>query len=207
MSFKSLMKIFVNLITTSRLVFSVFLAFMHLKINKYKFLIAAILLFLTDFIDGILARKFKVQSYFGSTMDTIADKTLNIVLLLPLLSNNALAIIVLLEEVLIALMNAYGKFKGKHTRSSIIGKIKMWFLAISVILGYLYIFKSLPLFITNISFVLTIIIELYVIIEYYLYLKNQDSKKKTKKKITNYKKLIYILFSTKYYEENILTKD
>ena len=104
-------------------------------------------------------------------------------------------------------MNAYGKFKGKHTRSSIIGKIKMWFLAISVILGYLYIFKSLPLFITNISFVLTIIIELYVIIEYYLYLKNQDSKKKTKKKITNYKKLIYILFSTKYYEENILTKD
>lgn len=207
MDFRKIMKVFVNLITTSRLIFSIVLAFLYLKINKYKFLSLVIVLFLTDFIDGFLARKFKVQTYYGSTMDTIADKTLNIVLLLPLLKETKLAIIVLLEEALIALMNSYSKIKGKHTRSSIVGKIKMWFLAISVILGYLYIFESFSITLVNIAFILTIIIELYVIIEYYFYLKKQVSKKKNKKKINNYKELIYILFSTKYYKENILIKD
>lgn len=204
MKFKKIMKIFVNLITTCRLIFSVILGFLYLKISKCNFLLIIITLFFTDFIDGFLARKFEVQSYYGSIMDTIADKTLNIVVLLPLLSSNKIAIIVLIEEILIALINVYGKFKGKHTRSNVYGKIKMWFLAISVIFGYLYIFKQIPLIIVTICFILTILIEFIVILEYYFYLKKQKSVNKT---IINYKEFLYVLFNTDYYKKNILAKD
>ena len=206
MNLKKIIKVFVNLITTSRLIFSIVLAFLHFKINKYRYLLIITSLFFTDFIDGFLARKFEVQSYYGSTMDTIADKALNIVVLLPLLSENKIAIIILIEEIAIALINIYSKIKGKHTRSSIFGKIKMWFLAISVILGYLFILKNIPLIIVNICFILTIILEFIVILEYYFYLKKQKSKKNYKK-IDNTQGLIYMLFSTEYYKENILAND
>lgn len=207
MNFKKIMKVFVNLITTSRLVFSIVLVFFQFKINQYKYLLIIITLFFSDFIDGFLARKFEVQSYYGSTIDTIADKVLNIVVLLMLLSRNKIAIVVLIEEIIIALINGYSKIKGKHTRSSIFGKIKMWFLAISVVLGYLFLLKNIPLVIVNICFLLTVMIEFIVILEYYFYLKKQETKINKKRLRIDNKKIIYMLFSTEYYKENILVKD
>lgn len=50
--------------------------------NKYILFLYASFLFLTDFIDGYLARKWKVTSTFGAIMDLLADKTIVIVLLI-----------------------------------------------------------------------------------------------------------------------------
>ena len=43
--------------------------------------LAAMGFFLTDFIDGFLARKLHVQSFFGSLLDALSDKAFGIVCL------------------------------------------------------------------------------------------------------------------------------
>ena len=71
------MKLLVNLITASRLLFTVILMIIYKSIPNYWFLILIAIIFSTDFIDGKLARKFHVETFFGSLMDTMADKILN----------------------------------------------------------------------------------------------------------------------------------
>ena len=56
-----------------------------------RYIIAGVLFIIasiTDFIDGKLARKYKVQTIYGSNMDTIADKALSIGLIILLLQKN-----------------------------------------------------------------------------------------------------------------------
>ena len=79
------MKILVNVITTFRFLYTMILPILKGRISRLAFIINIALLFLTDFIDGALARKFKVQTLYGSVMDTIADKTLSIILIVLLI--------------------------------------------------------------------------------------------------------------------------
>ena len=75
------MKIFVNLITTTRFMYTLILPILQSRMSNTSFIINLIILFLTDTVDGFLARKFKVQTFYGSIMDTIADKTLSLSLI------------------------------------------------------------------------------------------------------------------------------
>ena len=119
------MKIFVNLITTLRFVYTLILPILQLKISNTAFIVNLVILFLTDTVDGFLARKFRVQTFYGSLMDTIADKTLSIVLLIILANHINILYVVLLCEILIALLNSFEMVRRKRTKSIIIGKIKM----------------------------------------------------------------------------------
>lgn len=174
---KFFFKILVNLITTSRLLFSFFLLPLIPKLDKYMFLFIIIFLFLTDFIDGIIARTFQVQTLYGSTMDTIADKTLSIVLIIPLLNIKSIWLI-LLGEITISAINTLGRLKRKSTKSSLSGKIKMWFLAITIILGYLHYYQIINLQLVIPFSIITNVIQTYVIIYYINYLKKQKQLKK-----------------------------
>ena len=195
-----IMKIIVNLLTTFRCLFVFYLAFLFGKISNILFLFIAALLFFTDFIDGFLARKYKVQTNYGATMDTIADKMLTIVLIIIILNKVKYLYLVLLNEIIISLINIYANIQHKQTKSSYIGKIKMWILSIALLLSYAYYFNYINYTPIIISIILTLITQVYVIINYITYIKKiKRSKQLPKSK--NIKEMLYKLFSTNYYLE------
>jgi len=197
---KKLIKIFVNLLTISRIVFSVFLIFNATKLSNITFLMIVAILFLTDQLDGLLARKFKVQTLFGAVMDTVADKILCITLIIPLILDNRISLIILIGELVIGLTNLIAVLNKRKTIVSFIGKVKMWLLSISIIVGYLVSFGYIPKIIFNISCVITFVIQLYVLIKYILLLKKRerigDSNKSIEFKLEK-------LFDTDYYLKSL----
>ena len=192
------MKVFVNLITTIRLICIMFLPILKKKLSKEVFIINIIILFLTDTLDGILARKFKVQSLFGSIMDTIADKALSLMLIFIILNYMKFLIAILVFEILIAIINCLGMKRGKTTKSSYYGKIKTWFLAITIIFSFLYYFKKIGIILVLISGSLTIILELITLVNYMIILKKQKIVSK-RHKIKNFQDFKYVFFNTEYY--------
>ena len=197
---RKFMKVFVNLLTTLRLFITIILVFLFRNISNLKFLISIAILFLTDFIDGKLARKYKVQTLYGSNMDTIADKALSIMLILILINKIPILWILLLGEIAISIINITGKLQGKRTKSSLIGKIKTWLIAMAIIISYMNYFNMLPKVIVTITTIITFIIQIIVIYDYLNFLKHQE--KSSRNHIFKYngiKDLIYKLFSTEYY--------
>jgi len=174
-----------------------------LRISNTAFIINLVLLFLTDTIDGFLARKFKVQTFYGSIMDTIADKTLSIVLLIILMNHNHMLVMLLLGEVLIALLNCFEMARRKRTKSIMIGKVKMWILAITIVSGYLEYFNFIQIEIVNVLCIIAIITQVLTFISYIKYLELQDHELREKPKIKSFKDLKYILFDTDFYLNSI----
>ena len=192
-------KVIVNLVTSLRLIFSVFLLFLLSKISNTSFLIITIIMFLTDWIDGYLARKFKVQTLFGSALDTIADKVFCIILIIPLLNKIDYFVLILIGEIFIATINIIAYFEGKQTKAHIIGKAKMWVLSITIILGYTYLFNYISLPLIIISLIITFVLQLLTFITYIDYLKKQVPHKEKYSKIKTFGDIFYRLFSTNYY--------
>lgn len=197
------MKIFVNLITTTRFIYTLILPILQSKMSNNTFIINLIILFLTDTVDGFLARKFKVQTFYGSIMDTVADKTLSIVLLVILANHINILYVVLLCEILIALLNSFEMARRKRTKSILIGKIKMWFLAITIIGCYLYCFRIITIELVNILCIITVVMQISTFISYVKYLETQKDNLREKPKLKSIKDLKYILFNTDFYLKSI----
>ncbi len=68
--------IVINSITALRLIGSFMLPFLYNKYGASFTSIIIIILFLTDLIDGFLARKLNCSTFFGSIMDAFCDKLL-----------------------------------------------------------------------------------------------------------------------------------
>lgn len=196
------MKVLVNIITGLRLVFTIILPIMKERVSMWAFIIDIALLFLTDFLDGFLARKFKVQTLFGSLLDTIADKTLSIMLLIMLIGNNKLLIIVLVLECIISITNMIIVCLKKKTKSSMLGKIKTWIIATTIILGYMYEFGFLDMIFVKIMTVVTIVMQIFVAIGYVRTLIVSKTTGEKEEKIVKTKGLKYVFFDTEYYMEN-----
>lgn len=197
------MKIFVNLITTTRFIYTLILPILQLRISNMAFIINLIILFLTDTIDGFLARKFKVQTFYGSIMDTIADKTLSIVLLIILANHISILYVVLLCEVLIALLNSFEMARRKRTKSILIGKVKMWLLAITIVSCYLQYFGVISLEIVDVLCIITVVMQILTFVSYVKYLESQKDNLREKPKLKSMKDLKYILFDTEFYLKSI----
>lgn len=190
-----MIKLLVNLITTFRFLFSLTIPAVHDKFSDIAVIILIIVLFLTDFIDGFLARKFKVQTLYGSMLDTIADKSLSIILILLIMKNNKTLVFVLMLEVLIALINTYGTLTKRKINSSKIGKIKTWFLAITIVISYINKYT----YISKISAILTIILQIVTMVGYIKILISKKGYAKDYHKINSFNELKYVLFDTNYY--------
>ncbi len=68
-----------NLVTATRVILSVFIAWLLLQHTDFSITLAAFVLVgasLTDWLDGFLARRFGHTSLFGSLFDVIADQFL-----------------------------------------------------------------------------------------------------------------------------------
>ena len=100
-----------------------------------NFIIAGILFIIasfTDFLDGLLARKWGVSTIFGSLLDMSADKIFGISLLVVLSTMYPIMTIPLVLEVLIGAINIKNAKNGGLGKSSEIGRIKTWVMGLSV---------------------------------------------------------------------------
>lgn len=134
------MKKFVNILTISRIIATFILPFVWNFLSPVYILIFVATVLITDFLDGLLARKFHVQSLFGTIMDVVADKTFGIIIIIILAGHLPIYYIPLLLEVGIALINFTAAFLGATTKSSFLGRTKMWFLGAAIVLGIISIF-------------------------------------------------------------------
>jgi len=124
----------------------------HMKVAFVVFLIAA----LTDFLDGYLARAWKVESAFGRVVDPFVDKLLicgafiffssndfiNVAIKMNEYPNNAsinvtgvqpwMAVVIIAREFLVTSIRGLAESKGIDFRADWAGKIKMIIQSIAV---------------------------------------------------------------------------
>ncbi len=129
-----------NILTSTRILLTPIIIYLGLT-NQLEILIGiAIIVALTDYFDGHLARKWNVQSSFGAKLDAVADKVLVIGLLTILIIQNHSFFYVLALECFIASLNLYFYLKKGIANSLMIGKIKTWVVFTTIIIGLLDLF-------------------------------------------------------------------
>lgn len=133
-------KIIVNTLTISRIVGAFILPLIFTKIKFTSLLILVSILFITDFLDGQLARKWKVQTMAGKILDPFGDKALAISCLLALIGTHIDFLVLLIFEISIMALNIYRTLHGENVSSTFIGKFKTWVLSITLIIGAIYLF-------------------------------------------------------------------
>lgn len=123
-----------NLLTILRfLMVPVFLYFLILSEAPNRISIALIIFLIascTDYLDGLLARKWKVISDFGKIMDPLADKLLvlsalaGITWLPPLNLPKLIFFIILARELLVTILREVYQKKGIVLAADKLGKLK-----------------------------------------------------------------------------------
>lgn len=126
-------KVLVNLITGVRSLGALAIVPVYYLGGAMAAGLAAIGFFATDFIDGFLARKLHVESFFGCLLDALSDKAFGIVCLLLLGTFNPVLLLPLLLEGAITYVNYTSLDKGNNVHSSIAGKIKTFLLAGTIV--------------------------------------------------------------------------
>ena len=205
-------KIIVNIITGLRAIGGLSIIPIYIFFGALPTAIASICFFSTDFIDGMLARKWHVQSFFGALLDGLSDKLFCIVALCILSLNNPIFISVIIGEILIIYINYMSIQRGNNAQSSIVGKIKTMVLAISIVGGLFFYGKSLfnlnPEVVSCILAISELCCTLFVLVDYVKRAKVQDQKRGTKemdfkKRIKkNKEEILFGLFDTEFYLSN-----
>lgn len=143
-----------NLLTITRIFFVPILFWLMFIIKSDRSIFWAMIVFtlasITDYFDGLLARKFKVITNFGKIMDPVADKLLILIALvaialppIKLVSIYAVYIIILREILISLLRNFYVKRKI-YIPANVWGKVKTVLQMFGIIfaLAYYTIFSS-----------------------------------------------------------------
>jgi CDP-diacylglycerol---glycerol-3-phosphate 3-phosphatidyltransferase len=120
-----------NQLTTLRIILTpvfLYLLFQDSATEKQIALIVFLIAALTDWYDGMIARRFGYQSEWGRFLDPLADKILTsaafigfvIIGLAPLW----MVVLIVLRDIFITLLRGYSEFKGKAFFPSKGAKIK-----------------------------------------------------------------------------------
>lgn len=137
---QKLKKIIPNALTLLRIIITPIAIYLGVKGHYKSLAILCVIVALTDFFDGKLARRWDVCSEFGARFDSIGDKVLSIGLLIVLILKNNIFLYLLIFELLIAIANVFIFIKTHIADSLLIGKIKTWVLYITLILGLINLF-------------------------------------------------------------------
>ena len=184
-------KIIPNILTMSRLLITPLVIYLGVNNQIISLIIIAAFIALTDFLDGKLARCWGVSSELGAKLDTIGDKCLAFSLLIILIVDNRLFFYVFVLECLIAFFNIYAFYKTKIVESLLIGKIKTWFIFITILLGFLnmvFIHINLPV---NLFVFITALLQMASLMQYMnAYAKNKTQKKRLNFENKEYYKLV-----------------
>ena len=123
-----------NLLSISRL-FLVFPLILFLEINKPLYVFILIIIGgLTDYFDGLIARKYNLKTRLGAVLDPLSDKVFYLIPLVFLCKNNlipfwSLTLILFRELIISSLRNS----TEDGLPASMLGKYKTFFFFISVI--------------------------------------------------------------------------
>ena len=98
--------------------------------------------FLTDFVDGKMARKFNTSTFFGSMFDGITDKAFLIIGLVLLMTITPLAIVPIIMELSIVGVQTLKYQNNMNVKSNFIGKAKMWLAGLTMSVSYLLVDKQ-----------------------------------------------------------------
>ena len=123
-----------NLLSISRL-FLVFPLILFLEINRPFYVFILIIIGgLTDYFDGLIARKFNLKTRLGAILDPLSDKVFYLIPLVFLCKNNLIPFwsltLILFRELIISSLRNLIK---DGLPASMLGKIKTFFFFISVI--------------------------------------------------------------------------
>lgn len=133
-------KLIVNGLTLSRLIVSFILPFVFMRVDMSILLSLLAIVFLTDFFDGKLARKWEVQTMGGSLLDPLGDKMLAISCILALVGFHKNYAILMISELFICILNIFRTVRGENVKSSFIGRFKTWVLGITLGFGAVNVF-------------------------------------------------------------------
>lgn len=126
----------INLFTLIRVIGTVIL----IPIYKVKGGVVAgvisLICYLTDSIDGFLARKWEASTFFGALFDGIADKLFTIINFVLLYLITPYALIPIIFEILIIVIQLIKFNKNLNIKSNLVGKFKVWVLAICIVLTF-----------------------------------------------------------------------
>jgi phosphatidylglycerophosphate synthase len=131
--------IIVNILTTIRILGVIVLVPVYLIYGSGYTALLAMGCYFTDFLDGIIARKFHASTFFGSAYDVLADKLFTCANLLVLLSVTNFAIIPIFFEILIIIIGVAKYKRNINVQSTKMGKIKTWVMGLTVIAVYMAI--------------------------------------------------------------------
>lgn len=150
--------------------------------------------FLTDFLDGFMARLFKCSTFFGSLLDGLSDKLFVIVNLLILVTKTKLAILVIICEFLIFIVQKKKFDANMNIKSNILGKIKMWVAGLVISVSYIYKGNFYYLFVP------LIVLDFLVLLSYVREYKSDKPKRKTSVELPEVS-MREFLFCPEFYEK------
>ena len=143
----------VNLLTLIRIIGTIILIPVYRIYGGFCVGIVSIFCYFTDVLDGILARHWNVSTFFGALFDGVADKLFTIINFVVLYLITPYAIIPIIFEVLTVLVQLFKYNKNYNIKSNMVGKTKVWILAICAFVTFLASdidnIPLLPLFIKN----------------------------------------------------------
>lgn len=111
--------------------------------DHWLVLVLGIIVFISDYADGYLARKFNEVTELGKVIDPLADKVVVVGVAIALLITNRtplwFLIVIAARDILIVLGGLYirGKLKGFTLPSNILGKLTINVLAVVFLFQYL----------------------------------------------------------------------
>ncbi|MGX9340760.1 CDP-diacylglycerol--glycerol-3-phosphate 3-phosphatidyltransferase [Mycoplasma sp. 4044] len=121
---------------------------------------------ITDFLDGFLARKWKVVSTFGKIFDPIADKAITVCMLLFLASAGLtyipLVLVIIVRDIFVDGARIWAISKNKEVSASVWGKVKTIVISLALIVLSFAIFAptGLNILLFNIPLIIGAIIAL-----------------------------------------------
>ena len=194
--------VIVNFITCLRIIGTIILFPIYFACGQIAVGCILSFLFLTDWIDGYLARKHKVSTFFGSIMDSVSDKLMAIASCIILCFINSYMIYSIIIEFLIIIVNTFVFTQKGNIQSSYIGKIKTWILSLCIILGF-FICKSDTKVINICIAAPAILAEFITLFDYVKKaLKIKVNITTEKPKYKKMKEINQMLFSPEFYEKN-----
>src|SRR5574344_723757 len=185
--------IIVNMITGLRALGSLIIILIYFNYGLFWTGITAIIFFSTDWIDGLLARKWQCSTLFGALFDGMSDKLFEIISLSLLVIHNSLLIIPIIMEIIILIIGYHSAFKGNNVASSKLGKIKTVILGLTVILAFLLLGNN---YVNNANYIVAALVSLLIGIYYNKNNKLYQEKMYGNKRIINQMKARKEMLST-----------